>query len=78
MQKHGALVGWTHQDMGGRVMLKIESYENAETMNQSAPDQFRLFMTKQQAAVLGNYLMDISGETGSRRGQRSLFKRLFG
>ncbi|WFL76482.1 hypothetical protein P7228_10790 [Altererythrobacter arenosus] len=78
MESHGALVGWTHHDLGNRVMLKMESYHSAEDVDRVKPDQFRFLMTKQQAAVLGNYLMEISGESSARGKERGWFRRLFG
>jgi len=79
MERHGALVGWGHHDMGNRVMLKLQSFHSLEDKEQDGePDQFRFIMSKQQAAVLGNYLMEISGQTAATQGQRSLFRRLFG
>lgn len=78
MDRHGALVGWTHHDLGHRVMLNIESFESAGNLDNAPPDHFRLIMTKQQAAVLGNYLVELSGQTAANRSQRGWFKRMFG
>ena len=77
METHGALVGWTHQDLGGRTMLKIESVQNAAAAEDHDPDVLRVLMTKNQAAILGNYLIQISG-LAPREPGANWFRRLFG
>lgn len=56
----GALVGWTHQDLGEKVMLRLQS-KHRPVADPSEVDEFRYLMTKNQAAVLANYLFGISG-----------------
>jgi len=57
---HGAVVGWTHQDLGDRVVLRIQS-KSAAGLDDDALDEMHYIMTKNQAAVLANYLFGISG-----------------
>ena len=57
----GALVGWTHQDLGEKVMLRLQSTHRAAAEGAEV-DEFRYLMTKNQAAVLANYLFGISGK----------------
>ncbi|MGX7953583.1 hypothetical protein ACWPM1_13605 [Tsuneonella sp. HG249] len=57
----GALVGWTHQDLGDRVMVKVQSTRQHHLEDGEPLDEFRYMMTKNQAAVLGQYLYSISG-----------------
>ena len=78
MENHGALVGWTHNDLGDRVLLRLESFRSAAEADQKDPDLYRLLLTKQQAVVLGNYLIKISGQTGVNSKDRTWFRRLFG
>ncbi len=78
MESHGALVGWSHQDLGEKLLLRIESIGSPAAVQEHAPDVLRLLLTKQQAGVLGNYLFEISGQTPPRKSDRSLLKRLFG
>jgi len=75
MENYGALVGWTHHDNGERLMLKLESLRTSAA---EEPDLFRCIMTKQQAAVLGNYLIEVSGQTRIDPRDRTWFRRLFG
>jgi len=77
MESHGALVGWTHQDLGKRTLIRLESVRTREAADELNPDVFRVLMTKNQAAVLGNYLIEISG-LNPREGRRGWFRRLFG
>ena len=78
MESYGALVGWTHQETGDRIMLRIESVRSKEAAERHEPDMFRVLMTKQQAGVLGNYLVGLSGQTRADPNDRKWFRRLFG
>jgi len=77
MESHGALVGWTHEDLGRRALIRIESVRTRAAADAQDPDIFRVLMTKNQAALLGNYLIEVSG-LNPRAGRRSWFRRLFG
>lgn len=78
MESHGALVGWSHQDLGDKLLLRIESMGSPAAAQEHDPDILRLLLTKQQAGVLGTYLFELSGQTPPRRGDRGVLKRLFG
>ena len=77
IDSYGALVGWTHHDAGERIMLRLEGVRSTEAADRHDPDLFRFLMTKQQAAVLGNYLLELCGQTPVGPDDRSWF-RLFG
>jgi hypothetical protein len=77
MESHGALVGWTHQDLGRRTLIRLESVRTRDAVDERDPDVFRVLMTKNQAAVLGNYLIEVSG-LNPRHERRGWFRRLFG
>lgn len=76
MESHGALVGWTHQDLGDRLMLKIETVASLKAAEDHAPDLLRVMMTRNQAAILGRYLVNQSGLPQPER--PGLLRRLFG
>lgn len=57
----GALVGWTHQDLGERLMIKLQSTRQHAISEDAPLDEFRYLMTKNQAVVLAQYLYSISG-----------------
>jgi len=78
MENHGALVGWTHQDLGNKVLLSVESVRSVEAAEAHDPDILRVMLTKKQAAVLGNFLTTISGESAPDSKDRSWLRRLFG
>lgn len=78
MQTQGALVGWVGHSLGDRVGLTIESFGSSEVEEFEHPDRFYLLMSAQQAAVLGNYLIEISGQTPPSRNSRNWFRRFFG
>ena len=69
----GALVGWTHQDLGERIMLRLQSKHRAAD-DGSDLDEFLYLMTKSQAAVLANYLYGISGKLPQPKRRRSWFR----
>ena len=78
MDAYGALVGWTHEDLGDRVVLRIQSMQSSAQVEDHEPDSLRLLMSKQQAALLGNNLMQIAGQTLPSTRDRSWFRRMFG
>ena len=78
MESHGVLVGWVHHDFGERVMLRIETMATLDAAEHHHPDMVRVLMTKQQAAVLGTYLLKVSGQSAVSKGDRGWFRRLFG
>ncbi len=59
-------------------MLRLESLRESDAASPREPDLFRVLMTKQQALLLGTYLIEQSGERPPQPRQRSRFRRLFG
>jgi hypothetical protein len=57
---YGALVGWTHQDLGDRLVVRLQSKLRPSDPASAPVDEFHYLMTKSQAAVLANYLFGIS------------------
>ncbi len=78
MNSHGALVGWTHQDLGDNLIFSVESVSDSEAAKRHEPDILQLVMTKNQAATLAEYLMRASGHSFTNQDERSWFRRLFG
>jgi hypothetical protein len=73
-EQFGALVGWTHENLGDRVVVRLQSIRKAALAADEAPDEFRYFMTKNQAAVLANYLYSISDRLPQPRRRWSWFR----
>ena len=78
MESFGALVGWDHHDAGDRIMLRRESVQSSEAAKAHDLDLFRILMTKQQAAILGQYLLRISGQSPVVPRKRGWIRRYFG
>lgn len=56
----GVLVGWEHVDLGERLLVKLQSTRSHPASEPDALDEFRYFMTKNQAVVLANFLYAVS------------------
>ena len=77
-KNRGAWVGWTLFENGHHLILGLETVCGGETTPPPEPDLFRVLMTRQQALLLGNYLIEQSGQRPSNPRARSWFQRLFG
>jgi len=76
MKDVGVLVGWSAQDWGSRLVLDIQSVE--ESKDKADPHLYHLFMTKDQAAVLANFLFEASGRLPPTGRPQGFIKRMFG
>ena len=73
---YGVLLGWKSAPAGNRFMLTMQSTRETPKGPEDVRE-FRYFITKQQAVLLGNYLYTIAGETAPVRKKRGLIERLF-
>ncbi|WP_160484572.1 hypothetical protein [Aurantiacibacter rhizosphaerae] len=78
VQNHGALVGWTSRITDERFILTIENFQIQDKKQRVEPEVFTLTMTNQQAALLGNYLLEKSGQSRVPESERTWFRRMFG
>lgn len=78
MEHFGALVGWTHQDHGERILLRLETVSSRDELEKNKPDVARIMLTKQQAGVLANYLQKLSGAAPPSERKQGFFRRVFG
>ena len=76
MENHGVLVGWTHHNLGQKLVLTLQTIKQVATPDDV--DRMALMLTKDQAAILGNYLFQIAGKSPPVQGDRSWLKRMFG
>jgi hypothetical protein len=74
---HGALLGWTSQNLGDRVVLKLESAAKAPPFAPEDVHAHLLVMDRVQAVQLGHYLFRITGETAPKL-RKGFLRRLFG
>ena len=72
----GILLGWKFDPVGERVKLGMQSAR--ETWNtHNAVREFKYFMSKERAVLLGNYLYGSAGETFMVRRKPGFCARLF-
>ncbi len=73
---YGVLVGWTHAEFNGKLDLRLQS---ANALLHSKPHDIHahhLMLTHNQALLLGNYLLNVSGQKPPQRRKKSWLKRL--
>lgn len=73
----GILLGWIAHDAGANIMLKMQSSSKVPDGEEDV-QEFRYFLTKQQAVQLGNFLFKMAGETAPERHKPRLLDRLMG
>ncbi|QKG71388.1 hypothetical protein [Erythrobacter mangrovi] len=73
----GVLLGWESHPAGERIMLIMQSSRKTPKTKNEVRD-FRYYMTKEQAVLLGNYLFRLAGATAPRTTRPGLIERLFG
>ena len=74
VEGYGALVGWTHQDLGDRVVVRMQSKQRFNAEDGDDLDEYHYVMTKNQAAVLANYLFSISGRLPQQKSRLRWFR----
>ena len=71
------LVGWTAQDYGASMILRLETVTN---LPESEDDVLvsRMVMNKDQAVQLGNMLFEMSGRLPPKKSKAPLLARMMG
>lgn len=59
----GILIGWEHADCGGNFDLRLQTRLASGHLAKREMETFHILITPQQAAVLGNYLFQIAGQS---------------
>lgn len=59
--RHGILVGWSSQGVGERLVLTLQTLDRAAWEGKDNPDRTDVMMTRNQATVLANHLLKVSG-----------------
>lgn len=76
-ESFGVLVGWAHHSFSNRLDLTLQCVDSTRRSDRGEIDDHHIVMTPQQAAVLANYLYQISGQTRPER-RKGFFRRLLG
>ncbi|QPC99792.1 hypothetical protein [Qipengyuania soli] len=71
----GVLLGWKATPAGNQTLLIMQSTRKTPQSNDDVRE-FRYFITKEQAVLLGNYLYMVAGETPPRRKRPGLIERI--
>jgi hypothetical protein len=72
----GVVVGWTHNDLGASIDLRIQSAVSQQALDQNQVDSHHFLMTHSQALMLAKYLLDATGQSLPQKRKRSLWRRL--
>jgi hypothetical protein len=73
----GVLVGWAHHGSAGKLDLTLQCIQSSRHEDAGAIDDHHIVMTSSQAAVLANYLFQISGQSPPAP-RKGLLRRLLG
>ncbi len=74
-ESFGVLVGWAHHAVGPKLDLTLQCAHSTRSADRKAVDDHHIVMTREQAAVLANYLFKVSCQTPPK--QRSRLARWF-
>ena len=78
LQETGVVVGWTHNDLGTSIDLRIQSATSKQALDEKRIDSHHLLMTHNQALLLAKYLLDATGQTLPLKVKPSVWRKLFG
>ena len=73
----GVVVGWVHHPVGTGIDLTLQSAVSADALARDEVNTHHFLMTRNQALLVANYLLDATGQTIAPRRQPSLWRRLF-
>ncbi len=73
----GVVVGWIHHPVGTGIDLTLQSAVSAEALARDEVTAHHFLMTRNQALLVANYLLESTGQTLPRRRRPGLLRRLF-
>lgn len=76
-ESFGVLVGWAHHGSGSKLDLTLQCVQSTRRGDAREIDDHHIVMTPSQAAVLANYLFQISGQAPPQP-RMNLLRRLLG
>lgn len=71
----GALVGWKANDLGSRIVLKLQTMHRTDGDDKEMRER-AILLERNQAVLLANYLYEITGQSKPHR--RSFLESIFG
>lgn len=75
-EHRGVVVGWTHNDLGSSIDLRIQSTVSQKALAEKQVDSHHFLMTHNQALLLAKFLLDATGQALPLRTKPSLWRRL--
>ncbi len=72
----GVVVGWTHNDLGSSIDLRIQSAASQQALNEHRVDSHHFLMTHNQVLLLAKFLLDATGQSLPQRTRPSLWRRM--
>lgn len=75
---YGTLVGWTTQDLGSKVVIRLQSVTTPTPHSESDVHSAYFMMDKNQAVQLGDCLYELAGQRAPATRKRFWLRRLFG
>lgn len=73
----GVVIGWKHRAFARNIHLTVQSTTQGK-ISPHAVGTHHLLMTRNQAMLLANYLMQLTGQTPVPSRRRGWLARLFG
>jgi hypothetical protein len=77
-EHRGVVVGWTHNDLGASIDLRIQSTVSKAALDENHVDSHHFLMTRNQALMLAKFLLDATGQTLPPKTTPPLWRRLTG
>ncbi len=70
----GVVVGWTHNDLGSSIDLRIQSTASKQALDENRVDSHHFLMTHNQALLLAKFLLDATGQSLPKRTRPSFWR----
>ena len=75
-EHRGVVVGWTHQDFGSSIDLRIQSTISQDALDHKQIDSHHFLMTYNQALLLAKFLLDSTKQTVPERRPLPIWRQL--
>lgn len=75
-EHRGVVVGWTHNDLGTSIDVRIQSAVSRQALDENRVDSHHFLMTYNQALMMAKFLLDATGQSLPLRPRRSWWRRV--